>query len=76
MIKLKLSSAKVGKYLVLRNFNGINVKKRLNAVGLLPGTEITVKQECKSRGPIICEIKGANIALGHGLAKRVELEEL
>lgn len=76
MSKLKLSTAKVGKYLVLRHFCGRRARNRLYHLGLNPGTEIEVIEHSKLRGPVICKVKGSNIMIGHGLAQQVELEDI
>jgi len=47
--------------------------RRLIALGLTPGAEVSVFQN-RGRGPLIIEVHGARIALGRGQAERVTVE--
>ena len=48
--------------------------KRLNELGLVPGTSIEVVNKISS-GPIMIRVKGSKLALGRGLANKVEVIE-
>ncbi len=43
---------------------------RLAAMGLLPGTPLTVMRAA-ARGPVVVAVRGARLALGRGLASAV-----
>ena len=51
---------------VIHGGRGLN--QRLAAMGILPGTEITL---IKSGGPVIVDVRGIRFILGHGMARRV-----
>ncbi|MBN1330534.1 MAG: FeoA domain-containing protein [Candidatus Heimdallarchaeota archaeon] len=44
--------------------------KRLNEMGLVPGTEIELVNKINS-GPVMIKVKGSKLALGRGLACKV-----
>lgn len=54
---------------------GMRAAQRLQELGLLPGETIKVIDNA-GHGPMTVSIKGAKIALGHGLANRIFVEEL
>jgi ferrous iron transport protein A len=49
--------------------------KRLIALGLVPGAEVSVLQN-RGRGAIIVEVHGARLALGRGQAERVAVDPI
>jgi ferrous iron transport protein A len=46
--------------------------KRLNELGLIPGTEVELVNKISS-GPVMIKVKGSKLALGRGLASKVLL---
>ncbi|HNT29735.1 MAG TPA: FeoA domain-containing protein [bacterium] len=60
-------------YLIEINGSGQNIN-RLETLGFVPGTEITVLQNA-GRGPMVVTIKGSKIALGRGMAHRIQVAE-
>lgn len=46
--------------------------KRLNELGLVPGVEIEIANKVTS-GPVMIRVKGSKLALGRGLARKVEV---
>lgn len=48
---------------------GHGLRKRLLEMGLVPGTTVEVLRN--NRGPLIVKVRGATVALGRGLAKKV-----
>jgi Fe2+ transport system protein FeoA len=46
-------------------------KKRLEDMGLTPGTEITVVKSAPFRGPVEIKVRGARMAIGRGMAERI-----
>jgi len=47
--------------------------KRLADLGLTPGTEFQVLRKIHSYGPIEIEVRGSNIALGRGIALKIQI---
>jgi ferrous iron transport protein A len=52
---------------------GLGLRNRLAAIGIYPGAEVTVVKS--PPGPMIVEIAGTRIALGRGMAAKIEVEE-
>lgn len=52
---------------------GRELRTRLAALGLLPGTEIEVIQN-SGKGPFVVSVKGSRIVIGRGMASRVEVD--
>jgi len=51
---------------------GWGLRKRLLEMGLVPGTTVEVVRN--SRGPILVRVRGATLALGRGLARKIVVE--
>jgi Fe2+ transport system protein FeoA len=49
--------------------------RRLLDLGLTRGCTFTVIQGSR-HGPILVEVRGTRVALGHGLAKKISVEEV
>ena len=49
---------------------GWGLTRRLADMGLLPGTEVRVISSQRP-GPVLVEVKGSRLALGHGMAQRI-----
>ncbi len=49
---------------------GRGLTRRLADMGLLPGTVIRVINS-QMRGPVVVEVKGTRLALGHGMAHKI-----
>lgn len=52
---------------------GRELRTRLAALGLLPGTEIEVIQN-SGKGPFVVSVKGSRIVIGRGMAAKVEVD--
>lgn len=65
---LSLQIGKKGK--IVKISGGRGACKRLNELGLIPGTEIEVVNKI-SHGPVMIKVKGSKLALGRGLAAKV-----
>ena len=50
----------------------LELERRLEALGLLEGTQVTVLQK-KRRGAVIVKVRGTRFALGLGIAKHVKV---
>jgi Fe2+ transport system protein FeoA len=71
-----MSLAKVarGQKVVLNKIdNGHQLKKKLQDMGLTPGVEFSVISKT-SMGPIIIEVRGARLALGRGIAEKIDVD--
>ena len=53
---------------------GMGARNRLAAIGLYPGASIKVVKT--PPGPMIVEVAGSRIALGKGMASKVEVSEV
>ena len=63
-----------GKRAVLRSIEGGHeLRDRLAALGLLPGTEREVIQN-SGHGPFVVAVKGSRVVIGRGMAARIEVE--
>jgi ferrous iron transport protein A len=58
------------KGLVGKIVGGRSVCKRLNELGLVPGTEIEMVNRI-SNGPVMIRVKGSKLAIGRGLASKI-----
>lgn len=54
--------------------DGRELVARLSAMGIIPGTEITVIRNNRF-GPFVVAVKGARIMLGRGMANKIFVEE-
>ncbi len=73
-MNLNLKTAKTGKLLVIRVQRGTRGKKRLSAIGVVPGAEIEKLENSQKRGPILFRSKGGNTCLGNNLAEAILVE--
>lgn len=71
---MPLSLAPEGQLLKLISIQGgLGVQRRLTALGLTPGTEVTiVTHNCG--GPIILAVKDSRLAIGRGLLHHIQVE--
>ena len=62
---------------VIQVAGGHGLVRRLNAMGIRPGKQITKVSSMFMRGPVTIQVDSAQLALGFGMAKRilVELED-
>jgi len=59
---------------VIRVDGGAGLAKRLEAMGIREGKNITKLNCMMMRGPIIVKINGCQVALGRGMAKKIMVE--
>ncbi len=52
---------------------GRQIRGRLAALGLLPGTELEVIQN-SGHGPFVVAVRGSRIVIGRGMAARIAVE--
>ena len=53
---------------------GWGFKKRLEDMGLTPGTRVTVVKSAPFHGPLEVYVRGSRLALGKGMADRIFVE--
>ncbi len=71
---MPLSMISEGKRAILKKITGgRQLRGRLAALGLLPGTELEVIQN-SGQGPFVVAVKGSRIVIGRGMASRIEVE--
>ena len=49
-------------------------RKRLEDMGLTPGTKVTVVKSAPFRGPVEIYVRGSRLAIGKGMAARIFVE--
>lgn len=52
----------------------INLERRLEALGLIEGSEIAVLRK-KRHGAMIVKVRGTRFAVGYGISTHIEVEE-
>ena len=71
---MPLTMINEGNRAVLRSIaGGRQMRGRLAALGLLPGTELEVVQN-SGKGPFVVAVRGSRIVIGRGMASRIEVE--
>jgi Fe2+ transport system protein FeoA len=71
---MPLSMLSEGKRAILKKIaGGRQLRGRLAALGLLPGTELEGIQN-SGQGPFVVSVKGSRIVIGRGMASRIEVE--
>ena len=54
---------------------GWGLQRRLADMGLTPGVEIRVMNSC-GRGPLVLDLRGSRLCLGHGVAQKIIVQEV
>ena len=73
---MPLSMANKDKLLKITNIvGGRNVKQRLSALGLYPGSVIKMVTN-DFGGPLIVEVNNSKIAIGRGMAQKILVNEI
>lgn len=63
-----------GRYTVETMTLPIELERRLEALGLIEGSQLDVLQK-KRRGAMIVTVRGTRFALGYGVASHIEVRE-
>ncbi len=72
---LPLSMVSAGeKVRLVKVHAGHRMVSRLTTMGLTPGVEFSVLQDCG--GPKMVSVRGSKVALGHGIAHRIMVERI
>ncbi|MHA1466637.1 MAG: FeoA family protein [Promethearchaeota archaeon] len=64
------------KLIVLRVNAGLNAKRRLAHLGILPGVITIKKKAAPFRGPIEILVKGSSLVIGRGLATKILVKSI
>ena len=59
---------------LVRRRGGRGISLKLRQLGLMPGDRITVTKRAPFNGPILVEVNGRTIALGRGVAGKIEVK--
>jgi len=71
---MPLTMIREGKKAVLLSIEGgRQLRSRLAALGLMPGTELEVIRN-SGQGPFVVAVKGSRIVIGRGMAARIAVE--
>ena len=70
---LSLGAAESGRRLRVAGLaGGPALRTRLAALGLLPGTVVTILRR-QGRGPLVLEVRGSRVALGRAVARHIQV---
>jgi ferrous iron transport protein A len=73
---MTLLQVETGKLVRVKNFTGgAGLEYKLRQLGLLPGDYARVLRFAPLGGPILIDVGGRSIALGRGIASKVEVED-
>ncbi|MBM3707685.1 MAG: ferrous iron transport protein A [Actinobacteria bacterium] len=74
--KILLACALPGrKYRIVTIYGGYGLNSRLHAMGIIPNGTVTVIYQTWG-GPMTLAVKGVRIALGRGMAQKIEVSEV
>jgi ferrous iron transport protein A len=70
-----LEKLKDGDTAVIRDIKGgYGVRQRLSRLGLHPKDSIEILRSGYVGGPMLVEIHGSEVGIGHGMAEKIEVE--
>ncbi len=61
---------------ILDILGGVDMRQHLSTLGINRGDIVLVKRLSAWGGPILIEVNGSEVALGRGIAFRVQVEEV
>jgi ferrous iron transport protein A len=74
---MTLDKAKTGKVFVVRGIEaGSGLRQRLAGLGIRPGDELRIMREALFSGPVLVRINDVQLAIGGGMASRIEVDEV
>jgi ferrous iron transport protein A len=74
---MDLLGVAMGKWVrIIKIQGGTDLDLKLHSIGLMPGDTVRIKRQAPFGGPVLLEVNGREIALGRGIAKMVEVEEI
>jgi ferrous iron transport protein A len=70
-----LEKLRNGDLAVVRQINGgYIIRRRLGGLGVHPQDRFHVRRSGYFGGPVLIEIHGAEVGIGHGMAEKIEVE--
>jgi ferrous iron transport protein A len=70
-----LEKLRKGDSAVVRQINGgYLIRRRLGGLGVHPQDRFRVRRSGYLGGPVLIEIHGAEVGIGHGMAEKIEVE--
>ena len=70
---LPLGAAEPGRRLRVAGLaGGPALRARLAALGLLPGTDVTIIRR-QGHGPLVVDVRGSRVALGRAVARHIQV---
>jgi len=73
--KINITQLKNGQIaVIIEILGGCNSANRLNAMGIIPGTNIVKKSSSAMKGPVVLEKNGRQLAIGFRLAQKIIVE--
>ncbi|HOX23282.1 MAG TPA: FeoA family protein [Elusimicrobiales bacterium] len=73
---LTLAELENGRPAVVETLHGgQHIIRRLAAMGILPGAHILKEEGHGAHGPVVVLVRGARMALGHGMASKIFLRQ-
>lgn len=61
---------------ILKISGGRGVRQHLQCLGLHVGDIVTLKKSSFLGGPVLLEVNGYDVAIGKGVASKIEVEEI
>ena len=58
---------------IVRFEGGKGISSKLRQLGLMPGDQVRITKRAPFQGPLLVEANGRSIALGRGVAAKVEV---
>jgi len=55
---------------------GPGMQARLSQLGFLPGSRVRIVRTAPFHGPLLVEVEGREIVLGHGVARHILVEKI
>jgi len=73
---MTLEEVSEGQVVVKSLWGGFGQRRKLLSLGIYPGEKIRVIQNSAFGGPVLLEVRGVEVAIGRGVARKVEVENL
>lgn len=74
---MRLFDSELDKWVRIVGFaGGRGLADKLRQLGLAPGDKVRVVRHAPLGGPVMVEVEGRSIALGRGVAQRINVEEI
>lgn len=71
---LRLLAAPIGALVRVTGFKGAGLSLRLSRLGLHPGDQLKILRRGPLGGPLLISVGDRELALGHDVARKIEVE--